>query len=65
MKPLLTNTTPSLMDTMPKCFLPITRILTTPEQSGLNSLSNSQYSLVEPSIVPKNPSRQTLTVIMT
>jgi hypothetical protein len=64
MKPLLTNTTPSLMDTMPKFCLPITRILTTPEQSGLSSISNSQYSLFEP-VAPKNPSRQTLTVIIT
>lgn len=59
MKPLLTNTAPSLVDTMPKFCLPISRFLTTPEQSGLRSISNSQYSLVEPRAV-KNPSRQTL-----
>lgn len=32
MKPLLTHARPSLMDTMPKCCLPLARLLTTEEQ---------------------------------
>lgn len=32
MKPLLTNSRPTLMDTLPDCCLPITRLLTTTEQ---------------------------------
>ncbi len=35
MKPFLTNHTPTLMDTMPYCFMPIAKCLTTKEQAGL------------------------------
>lgn len=40
MKPFLTNATPTLIDTMPECCLPIARCLTTKEQSGLATLNS-------------------------
>ena len=41
-KPLLTNTSPTLIDTLPSIFLPISRLLTTTEQ--LNNSLNATYS---------------------
>jgi sodium/hydrogen exchanger-like protein 6/7 len=38
MKPLLTNSTPNLMDTLPPCCLPLAKILTTEEQMTSVSL---------------------------
>ncbi len=36
MKPLLTNSQQTLIDTMPKCLLPISSLLTTNEQIGVS-----------------------------
>lgn len=50
MKPFLTNATPTLVETMPECCLPVARCLTTKEQSGIATLNyqnhQSQSSLV-------------------
>lgn len=42
MKPFLTNATPTLVETMPECCMPIAKFLTTKEQSGLATLNSQQ-----------------------
>lgn len=55
MKPLLTQSSPTLIDTLPTCLGPVARLLTTTEQLtqsyGERSRSNSEYgTTVEPSV---------------
>ncbi|XP_065223200.1 sodium/hydrogen exchanger 6 isoform X2 [Planococcus citri] len=55
MKPLLTQSNPTLIDTLPTCLGPVARLLTTTEQLtqsyGERSRSNSEYgTTVEPSV---------------
>lgn len=44
MKPLLTNHTPTLIETLPDCCLPIAKCLTTKEQSGLTTLRHNEHT---------------------
>ncbi|XP_025079099.1 sodium/hydrogen exchanger 9-like isoform X7 [Pomacea canaliculata] len=48
MKPLLTHARPSLMDTMPKCCLPLARLLTTEEQlsQGICNENDSDVDMI-------------------
>lgn len=43
MKPLLTNTRPTLIDTLPECCLPVARILTTNEQLNEDGRSLTRF----------------------
>ena len=43
MKPLLTNSRPTLIDTMPECCLPVARLLTTTEQLNEDGRSMSRF----------------------
>lgn len=42
MKPFLTNATPTLVETLPECCMPVAKFLTTKEQSGLATLNSQQ-----------------------
>ena len=47
MKPLLTHSQPPLTATLPTCFLPITKFLTTKEQRTAVSLEIKNNSTIE------------------
>lgn len=53
MKPLLTNATPTLIETMPECCLPIAKILTTKEQAGLATLISTQPRQSQASLISR------------
>ena len=46
MKPFLTHSSPSLMETLPDCCLPISRMLTSPEQLANHPKMKADFAQV-------------------